>query len=109
MRALSFVELAEGPRDETGVIPLDLDQLVDEIGDIALRRKVGAIAYHLAVVLDDTFQSVSQVTRACDLFSSTPVRRLRQALVHLPTPIYRHHPIIRDKAGRRMAKRDGDM
>lgn len=109
VRALSFEELGEGPGGETGKIPLDAGQLIDEIGDIVLRRKDGAIAYHLAVVLDDAFQGVSHVTRACDLFSSTPVHRLLQVLADLPTPIYRHHRIIRDKEGRRLAKRDGDM
>ena len=49
------------------------------------------------------------MTRARDLFASTPVHRLLQALIGLPTPIYRHHRIVRDETGRRLAKRDGDM
>lgn len=102
---LGFTELmggGEGP----GVHRLDADKLTGGIGDAVLARKDGAIAYHLAVVVDDAFQGVSHVTRGEDLFSATPLHRLLQALLALPTPVYRHHPLVRDGAGRRLAKRD---
>ncbi len=34
------------------------------------------------------------------------MHRLLQALLDLPTPHYRHHRLIRDENGRRLAKRD---
>ncbi len=37
---------------------------------------------------------------------STHVHRLLQALLGLPTPRYRHHPLLTDATGRRLAKRD---
>jgi len=40
------------------------------------------------------------------LASATPIHRLLQALLKLPTPIYRHHRLIRDENGKRLAKRD---
>jgi glutamyl-Q tRNA(Asp) synthetase len=46
------------------------------------------------------------VTRGVDLFSATHIHRLLQALLGLPTPRYRHHPLLTDAAGRRLAKRD---
>lgn len=107
--SLTFTEIGAGPSGESGEIALDADQLITGTGDIVLRRKDEAMAYHLAVVVDDAFQHVSHVTRARDLFASTPVHRLLQALIGLPTPIYRHHRIVRDDTGRRLAKRDGDM
>lgn len=109
LEELGFDELGEGPAGETGHIQLSAASLKHGLGDIVLRRRDGMIAYHLAVVVDDWSQQISHVTRACDLFSSTPVHRLIQALLDLPTPLYRHHRIIRDASGRRLAKRDGDM
>lgn len=108
-RALTFAEIGEGPNGEHGKIALDPDMLTDSIGDVVLRRKDGAIAYHLAVVLDDAWQGVTHVTRGCDLFASTPIHRLLQALLGAPTPVYRHHRLIRDAAGRRLSKRQGDL
>ncbi|MEG6508885.1 tRNA glutamyl-Q(34) synthetase GluQRS [Methyloligella sp. 2.7D] len=106
---LSFDEIGEGPNGEQGRIALDPEQLIGQIGDVVLQRKDGAIAYHLAVVLDDAFQGVTHVTRGQDLFPSTPLHRLLQALLDKPTPIYRHHRLIRDEMGRRLATRDRDL
>ena len=105
---LVFEELDQGPRGETGPQALRADWLVEACGDVVLARKDGAAAYHLAVVVDDAFQRVSHVTRGRDLFPATPIHRLLQALLSLPTPLYRHHRLIRDAAGRRLAKRDRD-
>ena len=48
-------------------------------------------------------------TRGADLVPATPIHRLLQALLGLPTPIYRHHRLIRDEQGRRLAKRADDV
>jgi glutamyl-Q tRNA(Asp) synthetase len=109
VRALTFEEIGEGPSGERGTITVDPDKLIEQIGDVVLRRKDGAVAYHLAVVLDDEFQGVTHVTRGQDLFPSTPLHRLLQALLDLPTPIYRHHRLIRDAEGRRLSKRHDDL
>ena len=68
-------------------------------------RRVGA-AYHLAVVVDDAAQGVTHVVRGADLLPATPLHRLLQALLGLPAPVWHHHRLIRDEAGRRLAKRD---
>ncbi len=75
-------------------------------GDVVLARKDAPASYHLAVVHDDALQGVTDVVRGEDLFAATHVHRLLQALLGLPTPRYHHHPLIRDAAGRRLAKRD---
>jgi len=108
VRALSFEEDGHGPGGETGSQALDPGTLVCALGDVVLRRKDGAAAYHLAVVVDDAHQGVTHVTRGEDLFSATQIHRLLQALLGLPTPRYRHHRLIRDAGGRRLAKRDRD-
>lgn len=76
------------------------------IGDVVLARKDTPASYHLAVTLDDALQGVTLVTRGADLAPATHIHRLLQALLGLPTPRYRHHPLLTDAAGRRLAKRD---
>ena len=76
------------------------------LGDVVLARKEVPTSYHLAVTVDDALQEVTLVTRGIDLFTATHIHRLLQALLHLPTPHYRHHPLLTDAAGRRLAKRD---
>ena len=93
---LSFVEKGEGTiaaRPELG-------------GDVVLARRDVGVAYHLAVVVDDALQRITHVIRGRDLFEATHVQRLLQALLGLPTPVYRHHPLLTGPDGKRYAKRD---
>jgi glutamyl-Q tRNA(Asp) synthetase len=73
---------------------------------VIVRRDIGA-SYHLAVVVDDAAQGVTLVTRGADLAEATHIHRVLQALLGLKAPDYRHHPLVRDDQGRRLAKRDG--
>ena len=75
-------------------------------GDVVLARKDVGVAYHLAVVWDDAFQGITHVIRGADLFDATHFQRLLQALLELPTPVYRHHRLLTGPDGRRFAKRD---
>lgn len=76
------------------------------LGDVVLGRRDIGTAYHLAVVLDDAAQEISHVVRGADLWEATPLHRLLQALLGLPEPVWHHHRLIRDEAGKRLAKRD---
>ena len=76
-------------------------------GDVVLARKDAPSSYHLAVTVDDAAQGVSHVVRGRDLFAATHIHRLLQALLGLPTPIYRHHALLTDANGNRLAKRNG--
>jgi glutamyl-Q tRNA(Asp) synthetase len=76
------------------------------LGDVVLARKEVPTSYHLAVTVDDALQGVTLVTRGIDLFGATHIHRLLQALLELPTPRYRHHKLLTDAQGRRLAKRD---
>lgn len=105
VNALYYDEIGDGA-PITGQIPLITDWFRSEVGDFVLGRRDGAIAYHLAVVVDDAFQNVTHITRGADLVPATPIHRLLQALLDLPVPIYRHHRLIRDETGKRLAKRD---
>lgn len=76
------------------------------LGDAVLVRKDIGTSYHLAVVWDDARQGVTRVTRGEDLLEATHLHRVLQVLLGLPEPEYHHHGLIRDEAGRRLAKRD---
>ncbi len=73
-------------------------------GDVVLMRKEFPASYHLAVVIDDAAQGVTDVVRGEDLFPSTAVHRLLQALLGLPEPRYRHHGLIRNPSGEKLSK-----
>jgi glutamyl-Q tRNA(Asp) synthetase len=75
-------------------------------GDVVLARKDAPTSYHLAVTVDDALQGVTLVTRGADLFEASHVHRLLQALLDLPVPAWRHHPLLTGADGRRFAKRD---
>jgi glutamyl-Q tRNA(Asp) synthetase len=73
-------------------------------GDVVLARKDTPTSYHLAVVVDDAAQGVTDVVRGRDLFHSTSVHRLLQELLGLPAPRYRHHRLILDADGKKLSK-----
>jgi glutamyl-Q tRNA(Asp) synthetase len=75
------------------------------LGDVVLARKEVPTSYHLAVTVDDATQGVTLVTRGEDLLTATHIHRVLQALLELPTPRYRHHRLLTDDDGRRLAKR----
>ena len=75
-------------------------------GDVVLARKETPTSYHLAVVVDDALQGITLVTRGEDLFEATHLHRLLQELLSLPVPQWRHHRLITDENGKRLAKRD---
>ena len=75
------------------------------MGDVVLARKEAMASYHLSVVVDDHRQGITLVTRGGDLFASTHVQRLLQALLGYEAPEYHHHKLLTDEAGVRLAKR----
>jgi glutamyl-Q tRNA(Asp) synthetase len=98
--ALNWTEHGEGAAGESGTIATNPAAW----GDVIIARKETPTSYHLAVVVDDALQGVSEVVRGQDLFWSTSVHRLLQALLDLPQPAYRHHPLIRDARGQKLSK-----
>ncbi len=102
----SFREDGAGPGGETGTITFTLDELTKTIGDVVLSRRDMGTSYHLSVVLDDAAQGITHVIRGQDLFEATRIHVVLQALLGLQAPHYLHHRLIRDDAGKRLAKRD---
>jgi glutamyl-Q tRNA(Asp) synthetase len=97
---LDWTETGRGPNGETGDVSAEPDQW----GDVVLGRKDTPTSYHLAAVIDDARQGITDVVRGEDLFWSTGVHRLLQTLLGLPAPTYHHHRLIRDADGRKLAK-----
>ena len=97
---LAWNELGEGPAGETGQV----EAYPQAWGDVILARKDTPTSYHLAVVIDDALQGVSDVVRGEDLFHATSVHVLLQHLLGLPQPAYRHHRLIVDDAGHKLSK-----
>ena len=73
-------------------------------GDVVLARKDTPASYHIAVVVDDALQGVSDVVRGKDLLHATSVHRLLQRLLNLPAPRYRHHALILEDTGEKLSK-----
>jgi glutamyl-Q tRNA(Asp) synthetase len=73
-------------------------------GDVVLARKDIGTSYHIAVVVDDGLQGVTDVVRGRDLLDATRIHRLLQVLLGLPAPTYLHHPLVLDEEGKKLAK-----
>ena len=100
---LEFSETGPAHKGPHRIAP---DELIHQVGDIVLARRDMGTSYHLSVVLDDAAQGITDVIRGEDLYQATKIHVLLQALLGLPTPAYHHHRLIRDDAGKRLAKRD---
>ena len=97
---LGWQEEGNGPAGETGTVTAHPEAW----GDVILARKETPTSYHLSVVIDDALQGITDVVRGEDLFWATSVHRLLQDLLGLPSPVYRHHRLVRDSSGRKLAK-----
>ena len=83
--------------------------LTTHCGDFIVRRKDGAWAYQLAVVVDDALMCINEVVRGCDLLLSSPQQiYLAQQLGFAP-PHFTHLPLLCNKQGQRLSKRDQSL
>ena len=97
---LTWNETGCGPQGQSGIVAAAPQMW----GDVVLARKEAPTSYHLAVAIDDALQGVTDVVRGQDLFWSTGIHRLLQALLGLPEPTYHHHRLILDAGGRKLSK-----
>lgn len=96
--AVCFSDGLQGPQAQ---------RLESESGDFIIHRRDGLIAYHLAVVVDDAADQITEVVRGIDLLDSTPRQIYLQRLLGLPTPDYRHIPVAANRAGQKLSKQTG--
>ncbi len=72
--------------------------------DFVIRRADGVFSYHLAVVVDDAEQGITDVVRGADLLDCTPRQNYLQKLLGYPIPRYKHLPIARNAMGEKLSK-----
>jgi glutamyl-tRNA synthetase len=77
------------------------------VDDFVVRRNDGAIAYNMAVVVDDAEQGIGEVVRGADLLDSTPRQLWLAERLGLPAPRHAHVPLMLGPDGERLAKRHG--
>jgi glutamyl-Q tRNA(Asp) synthetase len=73
-------------------------------GDVVVRRRDGAYAYQLAVVVDDALQGVTDVVRGTDLLDNTPWQIALQKALDVPIPEYLHLPLVVERSGKKLSK-----
>ncbi len=78
-------------------------------GDVMIAKPRVGSSYHIAVVTDDAAQGVTHVVRGLDMEPATPVHKLLQRLLGLPTPQYHHHRLLLDEEGRKLSKSSGSI
>ena len=92
-------------RDEDGEIYRQVP--AQAMGDPVVRRRDGAIAYHLACVVDDERAGVKRLIRGRDLLPSAPTQIMIQRQLGYNTPAYRHHFLFLENHGGKLAKFHG--
>jgi glutamyl-Q tRNA(Asp) synthetase len=92
---ISFTDLLQGRYSQ---------RLESDVGDFVIKRTDGLFAYHLAVVVDDAEQEITEIVRGADLLDSTPRQIHIQTLLGYATPDYLHLPVVTDKAGNKISK-----
>jgi len=105
---LSLLLLApRGPRGRLGAARRGPRGLLS--GDLpgAERRRVGVVAYNLAVVVDDDEQGIGEVVRGDDLLPATAAQALLCDLLGIRRPAWTHVPLVLGPDGTRLAKRHG--
>ena len=80
-----------------------------DMGDPIVVRKDAVIAYQLAVVVDDHDSQITDVVRGRDIAPSTPTQIMLQRLLGYATPRYRHHFLLLEGSGDKLAKLHGSL
>ncbi len=104
------VRLPEGEVAPVDLGGLDLRQNpAVAYGDPVVRRRDGAIAYHLACVVDDAVSGVTRIVRGRDLMANTATHMVLQRCLGYATPYYRHHMLLLERRGTKLAKLHGSV
>lgn len=83
--------------------------IANKCGDFIVRRKDGAWAYQLAVVVDDAMMGVTEVVRGRDLLLSAPQQIYLYRLLGFESPKFMHHPLLCNEFNQRLSKREKSL
>jgi glutamyl-tRNA synthetase len=81
-------------------------------GDMVIARRapadrIGDPLYNLVVVVDDAAMAISHVIRGEDHIANTAKQLLLYEALGHPAPVFAHTPLILNKEGKKLSKRDG--
>ncbi len=96
-RVIAFDDLVAGPITQN---------VAEAVGDFIVSRSDGIPGYQFAVVVDDALMRMSQVVRGADLLGSTARQIALGEALGFPVPVYAHVPLVVDRQGARLAKRE---
>jgi glutamyl-tRNA synthetase len=96
-------DLVRGPMEWRGA---------DLGGDMVIARRapadrIGDPLYNLVVVVDDAAMAISHVIRGEDHIANTAKQLLLYEALAAPLPAFAHTPLILNREGRKLSKRDG--
>ncbi len=77
----------------------------EQCGDFSLRDRTGQWTYQFCCVCDDIRQNVDLVIRGEDILSSTGRQIQLFQLLECTIPQFYHHPLLYDKQGQKLSKR----
>jgi len=95
---ISFEDGLQGPQTQ---------RLESESGDFIIKRRDGLTAYHLAVVVDDELEGITEIVRGIDIMDSTARQIWLQKLLGYRTPDYIHIPVVTHPDGDKLSKLTG--
>ena len=98
----TFVEVTDELR---GKIIFKTDDLDDQV----LMKSNGIPTYQLAAIVDDHLMNISHVTRGDEWLASFPKNALLYKSFGWEIPKYIHLPLILNKGGGKLSKRQGDV
>lgn len=81
--------------------------LSQQCGDFIVQRRDKIFAYHLATVVDDYEQRITEVFRGSDLLDSTARQVYLQEKLSIQKPQYAHIPTLIDHTGAKLSKQTG--
>lgn len=88
-----------------GLVTID----TSDLGDFVIAKSLDEPVFHLAVVVDDFENGVTEVIRGEDHISNTPRHILIQEAIGAPTPVYAHLPLVLAPDRSKLSKRRGAL
>ncbi|MDO8417588.1 MAG: tRNA glutamyl-Q(34) synthetase GluQRS [Agitococcus sp.] len=92
---------------DDGVFGHISESVADTVGDFVIFRRDGLFAYHLAVVVDDAEQGITNIVRGADLLNNTSRQIYLQQRLAVTTPAYTHIPLVVNDNGEKLSKQTG--